>query len=102
MTQALNFSSTDDSEEIARAEVYGLLAHLFYAPPSAELYEQLQVAVTEAPVPGAFLESAWSEVVAASRRLDRRRGERRIRRAVHRHRQARGACSTVRSTSPAR
>lgn len=69
MTQNLNFSSHDDSEEIARAEVYGLLANLFYAPPPADLYEQLQVAVTEAPVPGAFLESAWSEVVAASRRL---------------------------------
>lgn len=68
-TQALHFSPPDDSEEIARAEVYGLLAALFYAPPTAELYAQLQVAVTEAPVPGAFLERSWSEVIAASRRL---------------------------------
>lgn len=67
--QALNFSSADDSEEIARAEVYGLLASLYYAVPSAELYEQLRVAVTEAPARGAFLETAWGEVVAASRRL---------------------------------
>ena len=67
--QALNFASADDSEDLARAEVYGLLASLFYAPPASELYAQLQVAVTEAPVPGAFLERAWSEVVAASRRL---------------------------------
>jgi len=66
---ALNFSLPDDREELARAEVYGLLASLFYAPPSGELYEQLRVAVTEAPVPGAFLEASWSEVVAASRRL---------------------------------
>ncbi len=68
-TRALSFASADDSEDLARAEVYGLLASLFYAPPSAELYGQLQVAVTEAPVPGAFLERAWSEVVAVSRRL---------------------------------
>ncbi len=68
--QALHFSSTpDDREEIARAEVYGLLASLFIAPPTAELYEQLRVAVTEAPSAGGFLETNWSEVVATSRRL---------------------------------
>jgi TorA maturation chaperone TorD len=65
----LQFSTPDDREEIARAEVYGLLASLYHAPPSNELYEQLRVAVTEAPSAGAFLESSWSEVVAASRRL---------------------------------
>lgn len=68
---AMQFGTPDDREEIARAEVYGLLAALFIAPPSAELYEQLQVAVTEAPSAGAFLETSWSEVVAASRRLTR-------------------------------
>lgn len=67
--QPLPFSSTDDHEELARAEVYGLLAHLFYAPPDAALYAQLRVAVTEAPARGAFLERAWGEVVAAARRL---------------------------------
>ena len=67
---ALHFSTTpDDREELARAEVYGLLASLFYAAPSAELYEQLRVAVTEAPARGAFLEASWSEVVATARRL---------------------------------
>ena len=60
----------DEHEELARAEVYGLLAHLFYAPPGDELHSQLRVAVTEAPVRGAFLERSWSEVVAAARRLD--------------------------------
>jgi TorA maturation chaperone TorD len=69
MTHALHFSTPDDSEELARAEVYGLLSRLFYTPPDAELYEQLQVAPTVAPAPGAFLESSWTEVVAASRRL---------------------------------
>ena len=67
--QALQFSTPDDREELARAEIYGLLASLFYAPPSPELYAQLRVAVTEAPVAGAFLERSWSEVVATSRRL---------------------------------
>jgi len=66
----LHFSvPADDSEELARAEVYGLLSALFYAPPSEELYAQLQVAVTEAPSAGAFLESSFGELVAASRRL---------------------------------
>jgi TorA maturation chaperone TorD len=71
MSQALQFSTPDDREEIARAEVYGLLALLFYAAPSADLYSQLQVAPTEAPAPGAYLEASWSELVAASRRLGR-------------------------------
>ena len=59
----------DDSEELARAEIYGLLSALFYAPPSDELYGQLQVAVTEAPSAGAFLELGFGDLVAASRRL---------------------------------
>lgn len=54
-------------EENARAEVYGLLAALFYAAPSAELYDRLRVAVTEAPVAGALLEGSWHELVAAAR-----------------------------------
>lgn len=54
-------------EETARAEVYGLLAALYYAPPSAELMSQLRVAVTEAPHAGGFLEEPWRDVVAAAR-----------------------------------
>ena len=65
----LHFSTPDDREELARAEVYGLLASLFYEPPTADLYAQLRVAATEAPTAGAFLEASWSEVVAAARRL---------------------------------
>ncbi|HMC17227.1 MAG TPA: molecular chaperone TorD family protein [Albitalea sp.] len=71
MTQPLQLSTADDREEIARAEVYGLLSQLFYAAPDAELHSQLQVAPTEAPARGAWLESSWSELVAASRRLSR-------------------------------
>ena len=64
-------AGADDAEELARAEIYGVLAALFYAPPSAELHAQFQVAVTEAPVAGAFLEGAWGDLVAAARRLSR-------------------------------
>lgn len=68
--QPLTFSSSaDDSEELARAETYGLLAALFYAPLGDELHAQFQVAVTEAPMPGAFLERSWGGLVAAARRL---------------------------------
>jgi len=67
----LRLSTPDDSDELARAEVYGLLAQLFYAAPDAELYEELRVAPTEAPAQGGFLEASWMELVAASRRRSR-------------------------------
>ena len=57
-------------EETARAEIYGLLAQLYYAPPAGELARALRVAVTEAPAQGAFLEEPWRELVAAARSLD--------------------------------
>ena len=66
---AVTFSDADEHEELARAEVYGLLAHLFYAPPDEALHAQLRVAVTQAPVQGAFLARSWQGLVAASRRL---------------------------------
>ena len=66
----LKFSAqADDSEELARAEVYGLLSALFVAAPSGDLYGQLRVAATEAPAAGAFLEGAFGALVEASRRL---------------------------------
>lgn len=69
MMERIPVSSTLD-EETARAEVYGLLAALYYAPPPAELMAQLRVAVTEAPAAGAFLEEPWRRVVAAARERD--------------------------------
>ena len=62
-----NLVTSPLDEETARAEVYGLLAALFYAAPSAELHTGLGVAVTEAPFPGALLEHSWEELVAAAR-----------------------------------
>ena len=66
-TSALSFASTDQSEELARAELYGLLASLWLTPPDAALLQQFAVAVTEAPQPGGHLEAPWGELVAAMR-----------------------------------
>jgi TorA maturation chaperone TorD len=63
--------SADDSEELARAEVYGLLSQLFYAPPDESLHGQLQVAVTEAPARGGYLEASWGEFVSTARQMPR-------------------------------
>jgi TorA maturation chaperone TorD len=66
-TQALHFSPADDSEELARAELYGLLARLWLAPPDAALLQQFSVAVTQAPEAGALLEAPWQALVGALR-----------------------------------
>lgn len=63
-------ASTALDEETARAELYGLLSALYYAPPTAELAAQLRVAVTDAPAAGGFLEEPWRTLVAAARALD--------------------------------
>jgi TorA maturation chaperone TorD len=65
--RALSFASADDSEEIARAELYGLLSRLWIAAPDAELLGQFGVAITEAPQPGGFLEAPWQALVGAMR-----------------------------------
>jgi TorA maturation chaperone TorD len=54
-------------EELQRAEIYGLLARLWFAPPDEPLLGQFAVAVTAAPEPGSFLEAPWQELVAAMR-----------------------------------
>lgn len=57
----------DEGEELQRAELYGLLARLWFAPPDQPLLDQFAVAVTEAPQPGSFLEAPWQSLVAAMR-----------------------------------
>jgi TorA maturation chaperone TorD len=57
-------------EETARAEIYGLLAQLYYSPPDASLLEAIRVAPTEAPAAGGFLEEPWRNVVGAARAMD--------------------------------
>ena len=63
----LRLSNDGLDEEIARAEVYGLLAQLYQAPPAPELLANLRVAATEAPVAGAFLEEPFRQLVGAAR-----------------------------------
>ena len=65
--QPLQFATADHSEELARAELYGLLAGLWLAPPDAALLQQFAVAVTEAPQRGGHLEAPWADLVAAMR-----------------------------------
>lgn len=56
-------------EETARSELYGLLALVFYAPPTSELIADLRAAATDAPAAGAFLEEPWRALVGAAREL---------------------------------
>jgi TorA maturation chaperone TorD len=63
------FESSALDEEIARAELYGLLALLYYAPPAASVMDSLQVAVTDAPVAGVFLEEPWRALIGVARSM---------------------------------
>ena len=63
----LRFAATDGGEELARAELYGLLARLWLAPPDEALLQQFKVAVTQAPERGGHLEAPWQDLVAAMR-----------------------------------
>lgn len=63
-TQALAFETADQGEEAARAEIYGVLAALLYAPPAQALLD----AIAAAPVVGdSLLEQAWNELADACR-----------------------------------
>lgn len=66
-TAPLRFASADGGEELARAELYGLLAQLWLAAPDETLLQQFNVAVTQAPEAGGHLEAPWQALVAAMR-----------------------------------
>ena len=67
MTAPISFASAGDTEELERAELYGLLARLWLAPPDEALMQQFRVAVTQAPEAGALLEGPWQQLVEALR-----------------------------------
>ena len=67
VTQNLAISLGSPEEELERAELYGLLAQLWLAPPDAAMFEQFKVAVTQAPHEGSHLEAPWQDLVAAVR-----------------------------------
>ena len=56
-------------EETARAEIYGLLAQIYYSPPSPDLLSALRAAATEAPAAGGFLEEPWRQLVGVAREM---------------------------------
>ncbi len=73
MSDSLSLSAAGSSaldEETARAELYGLLAQLYYARPNPETLAALRVAVTEAPIEGGFLQEPWQQLVGTARALD--------------------------------
>ncbi|MEF7617249.1 molecular chaperone TorD family protein [Aquincola sp. MAHUQ-54] len=68
MNATLHFTpGAGDSEELARAELYGLLSRLWLAPPDEALLAQFRVAVTEAPQSGGHLEAPWMALVHTMR-----------------------------------
>ncbi len=67
--RVISFDGGDEGVELARAELYGLLARLWIAPPDQDLMARFAVAVTQAPEPGSFLEAPWQALVAAMRSI---------------------------------
>jgi len=68
MSDDLPLTSSLD-EETARAELYGVISELFYAPLRPQLLAALRLAPTEAPQSGAFLEEPWRQLVGVARTL---------------------------------
>ena len=65
--QPLKFEAQDDGEETARADLYGLLAGLFYSPPSQELLSAIASAPSEG---GGMLRDAWNALADACGQAD--------------------------------
>ncbi len=65
----MEFVPTPPPEEVARANFYGLLARLFYAPPDGELLRTL-AASTEPDAEEGGISGAWSELAAAAAGAD--------------------------------
>jgi len=60
--QPLTFEAPDQGEETARADLYGLLASLFYAPPPQAMLDAIAAAGNEGD---GVLQQAWKDVTAA-------------------------------------
>ncbi|MEA3192904.1 MAG: hypothetical protein QOD26_1237 [Betaproteobacteria bacterium] len=65
--QPLNFVPTLPPEEAARANLYGVLARLFYAPPDEQLISELQLGRDSGADDASPLASAWRAMIDASR-----------------------------------
>ena len=64
--QPLSFVRTLPPEEAARANLYGIIARLFYAPPDEQLISELQLGGSD-PADHSALATAWRAMVDASR-----------------------------------
>ena len=67
--QPLRFAETLPAEEVARANFYGLLARLFYAPPDAALLEALAGA-DEIDAEDGGIGEAWQDLARAAAHAD--------------------------------
>ena len=67
--QPLKFVLSLPPEEVARANFYGLLARLFYAPPDAELLQTL-AAANEIEAEDGGIGAAWRELCNAAGEAD--------------------------------
>ena len=65
--QPLNFAPTLPPEEAARANLYGVIARLFYAPPDEQFIAELQLAASDDPSERSALAVAWRAMVDACR-----------------------------------
>ncbi len=67
VAQPLNFQEQEYEQEAARADLYGVLASLFYGPPSRALLNSIANASADG---GGLLQQGWSELAAACRVAD--------------------------------
>lgn len=65
--QPLNFVPTLPPEEAARANLYGLIARLFYAPPDEQLISELLQPADTDPGDDSRLAVAWRAMLASCR-----------------------------------
>ena len=65
--QPLNFARTLPPEEAARANLYGVIARLFYAPPDEQLISELQLAGEGDAADTSRLATAWRAMIDACR-----------------------------------
>jgi TorA maturation chaperone TorD len=67
VTQPIRFEAPNRGEETARADVYGLLAGLFYGPPTQDVID----AIAQAPSSGeGVLQQAWNDLAATCEEAD--------------------------------
>jgi len=66
-TQPMNFESADNGEETARADLYGVLAELFYGPMPQAYVDTIGASHAEGE---GVLECAWNDLAAACRQTN--------------------------------